>query len=58
MKSNFRWSKSMGVNIRQIPEAERLYPGSHYNRRTGDLAVEHRKDKLRKIRERNLTELE
>ena len=55
LTNNERYSNSMGVNPRQIPEAERLYPGSRYTP-DGRLIVMSRKDKLRKIKQRNLIE--
>ncbi|MCJ7828716.1 MAG: zinc ribbon domain-containing protein [Dehalococcoidia bacterium] len=57
MVHNVRLSSSMGVNPKQIPEAERLYPGSKYTP-DGRLIVESRKDKLQKMKERNLIEFE
>lgn len=56
MKENERWSWSMGVHVNQIPEMMRRYPGSEYHPVTGQLKVSSRQDKLRKMKERELTE--
>ena len=52
-----RYSNSMGVNPRQIPEAMRVYPGSEYTL-DGRLIVNSRKDKLKKMKQRGLVEFE
>ncbi|HDY89188.1 MAG TPA: zinc ribbon domain-containing protein [bacterium] len=56
-KEHTRWSWSMGVNPRQIPEMTRKYPGSNYNSK-GQLEVIGRKDKLKKMKARGLVEFE
>lgn len=56
MKENERWSWSMGVHVNQIPEMQRRYPGSEYHPVTGQLKVSSRQDKIRKMKERGLTE--
>ena len=48
MINNVRFSNSMGVNPRQIPEMERKYPNSRYTP-DGKLIVNSRKDKLHKM---------
>ncbi len=55
--NNVRYSNSMGCNPRQIPEMMRKYPGSRYTP-DGKLIVNSRKDKLLKLRQRNLVEFE
>ena len=55
--NNERWSRAMGVNIRQIPEAMKLYPGSVYDSR-GYLRVDNRKRKLERMKQRGLIEYE
>ena len=53
---NVRYSSAMGVNPRQIASMERKYPGSRYTP-DGKLIVNSRKDKLIKMKERNLHEI-
>ena len=55
--NNERWSNSMGVNPRQIPEAMKKYPGSMYNDK-GQLRINNRKHKLYEIKRRGVQELE
>jgi putative FmdB family regulatory protein len=57
LKENIRYSSAMGVNPRQIKEAEKRFPGSKYDQK-GRLEVLNRKDKLKKAKERGLTELD
>lgn len=52
-----RWSDSMGVNPRQIPEAVRTFPGSVYDSE-GRLLIKNRKHKLFEAKRRGLTELD
>ena len=56
-KEHVRWSNSMGCNPRQIPEMMRRYPGSNYSP-DGKLEIIGRKDKLKKMKERNVVEFE
>ena len=56
-KEHVRWSSSMGVNPNRIAEAERKYPGSRYSP-DGRLEIIGRKDKLKKLKQRGLVELE
>jgi putative FmdB family regulatory protein len=53
---NIRFSEAMGVNVEQIPEAMRTFPGSEYHPETGALKITSRKDKLRKMKERGYVE--
>lgn len=53
--NNERWSWAMGVNQRQIPEAMKRYPGSVYNSK-GQCRVSHRKEKLKRMKQRGLVE--
>ena len=53
---NERYSSSMGVNPKRIREMEQRYAGSRYTP-DGRLIVTSRKDKLRKMKERGLTEI-
>ena len=55
--NNVRYSNSMGVNPKRITEMERKYPGSRYTP-DGRLIVNSRKDKLKKIKERRMAEIE
>ncbi len=57
LKNNERLSNVMGVNPRQIPEAEKRFPGSKYTPE-GKLIINSRQDKKKKMKERGLTELE
>lgn len=57
LKENIRFSNAMGVNIRQIPEAMRLYPDSEYDNK-GRLKIYSRKDKLKKMKQRGVTEFD
>lgn len=52
-----RWSDAMGVHPDQIPEAMRRFPGSQYNSE-GQLLVESRADKKKKMKERGYVELD
>lgn len=56
MKENERWSWSMGVHVNQIPQMERMYPGSKYHPVTGQLQVTSRQDKIKKMKQRGLIE--
>jgi len=53
-----RWSRSMGVHPNQIEAAKKLFPGSVYHPKTGDLLISGRADKLRKMKQRNMHEIE
>ena len=53
---NVRYSEAMGVNVEQIPEAMRTFPGSEYHPETGALKITSRKDKLAKMKERGYVE--
>ena len=55
--NNERYSNTMGVNPRQIKEAERIYPGSVYNSK-GQLRIDNRKHKLYEAKRRGLSELD
>jgi hypothetical protein len=55
--NNVRYSNSMGVNIRQIPEAMRKYLGSEYDHK-GRLKIKNRKHKLFEMKRRRLVEFE
>ena len=55
--NNERISRSMGVNIRQIPEAMKRYPGSEYDGR-GYLKIHNRKHKIQEMKRRGLVEFE
>lgn len=55
--SNPRWSRALGVNISQIPEARRLWPDWKFNEK-GDVLVESRNDKLKKMKARGMAEIE
>lgn len=55
--NNERWSWALGVNIRQIEQAKRLYPGSEYNAK-GQLLIKNRKHKLFEMRRRNRVEFD
>jgi len=55
--NNVRYSSSMGVNPKRIPESERMYPGSRYTP-DGRLIVNNRKDKLMKMAQRGYVEFE
>jgi putative FmdB family regulatory protein len=57
LKNNERFSNVMGVNPRQIKEAEKRFPGSKYTP-DGRLIINSRQDKKKKMKERGLTELE
>jgi putative FmdB family regulatory protein len=52
-----RFSSAMGVNISQIEQAKKAYPGSEYNYR-GDLLVRNRQHKKQLMRQRGLIELD
>ena len=56
MKENERMSWSMGVHVDQIPAMMKKYPGSEYCPKTGCLKVNNRQDKVRKMKQRGLTE--
>lgn len=51
------WSGSMGVNVSQIPEYKKYYPGAVFNKR-GDILVKSRNHKKEIMRRRGLVELE
>lgn len=57
MMSHERASYAMGVNLRQIPQAVKLYPGSEYDSK-GRLIIHSRKHKLFEMRRRGMTEFE
>ena len=46
----------MGCHVAQIPEMTRAYPGSEYHPKTGQLRVCSRQDKVRKMKQRDITE--
>jgi putative FmdB family regulatory protein len=54
---NVRYSSVMGVNPNKINEAMHSYPGSTYTP-DGRLIIRNRKDKLNKLRQRNMVEFE
>lgn len=54
---NVRHSYAMGVNPNQIEKAKKLFPGSEYTP-DGRLVVKNRKDKLKKMKQRNMVEWE
>jgi len=56
MVENERYSWSMGVHLSQIPAMMKAYPGSEYHPKTGQLRVRSRQDKVRKMKQRELTE--
>lgn len=47
-----RWSAALGVNTTQIKEAKKLWPDNVYNEK-GDVLILNRKDKLKKMKQRN-----
>jgi putative FmdB family regulatory protein len=57
LKNNERLSSTMGVNPRQIKEAEKRFPGSKYTP-DGRLIINNRQDKIKKCKERGLSELD
>jgi putative FmdB family regulatory protein len=57
VKNNERLSSSLGVNPRQIKEAEKKFPGSKYTK-DGRLIINSRKDKLNKLKQRGMIELD
>jgi hypothetical protein len=57
IKDNVRYSSVMGVNPNKIAENMKKFPGSRYTP-DGRLIIRNRKDKLRKLKQRNLVEFE
>jgi putative FmdB family regulatory protein len=55
-KEHERWSWAMGVNVEQIPEAIKAFPGSEYNPKTGQLRVKSRAHKLQEMKRRGMEE--
>jgi putative FmdB family regulatory protein len=55
--NNERFSGAMGINIRQIEQAKKIYPGSEYDSK-GRLLIKNRKHKLYEAKRRGLTELD
>jgi putative FmdB family regulatory protein len=55
--NNERFSGAMGVNIRQIEQAKKIYPGSEYDKK-GRLLIKNRKHKLYEAKRRGLSELD
>jgi len=56
MRTNPRWSWSMGVNISEIPKMMKQYPDRKYNPVTGQLLVESRHHKKKLMRENGMYE--
>lgn len=56
MKENERWSEAMGVNVDQIPQAQKTFPGSEYHPETGALKINSRKHKLKEMKRRGYVE--
>jgi hypothetical protein len=57
MVHNERLSESMGVQVDQIPEAMKTFPGSEYNS-DGALKIKSRKHKLFEMKRRGYVELD
>lgn len=55
--SNERWSESMGVNVEQISQAQKTFPGSEYHPETGALKIKNRKHKVYEMKRRGYSEL-
>ena len=55
-KDSPRESLSMGVDVSQIPEAMKRFPGSRYNPKTGALKIQNRTEKKVRMRQRNYCE--
>lgn len=53
---NERWSRSMGVPVKQLTEFRKRYPHSTYDGK-GRLLIKSRSDKKRQMRERGFVEL-
>ena len=56
-KGHIRYSNSLGCNPKRIPELMKRYPGSNYTP-DGRLIINSRKDKLMKLKERGMAELD
>ena len=56
MKDNQRWSWSMGVHLKQIPDMVKAYPGSEYHPETGQLLIRNRQHKLHEMKRRGYEE--
>jgi putative FmdB family regulatory protein len=56
MKELPRWSRALGVNITQLPEARKLWPDWTFNEK-GDVLVTSRQDKLQKMKARGMAEV-
>jgi len=56
MKSNERWSFSMGIHVDKIPEMEKKYPDRTYHPKTGQLLVRNRVHKKKLMKEHGMTE--
>jgi len=57
-RGNGRWSKSMGCAPKEIPEFERIFPGSSYHPETGDLFIKNRQHKKFEMKRRGWNELD
>jgi len=55
-KEHERWSWSMGVNVKDIPKMQAMYPGSDYHPKTGQLKVKSRAHKLFEMKRRGFEE--
>jgi len=55
LKGNLRYSVSMGVDVSQIENAKKAWPGSEYDGQ-GRLIIHNRKEKLERMRQRNYCE--
>ena len=53
---NERWSRSMGVPIKQLAQFRKKYPHSTYDNK-GRLLIKSRSDKMRQAKEREFVEL-
>ena len=56
MKSNERWSFSMGIHVDKIPEMEKKHPDRKYHPKTGQLLVRNRVHKKKLMKEHGMTE--
>ncbi len=53
---NERWSRSMGVPVKQLAQFRKQYPHSTYDNK-GRLLIKSRSDKMRQAKERGFVEL-
>ena len=53
---NIRWSRSMGIPVKQLAEYRKKFPNSTYDDK-GRLLIKSRSDKMRQARERGFVEL-